>query len=305
MERRMRVIFCGTSSFAVPSLELLHKHFDVSLVITQPDRPAGRGQKLTPSPIKQKALELGLNIIQPESIKLVFDDIKSIKPDIMIVVSYGQIIPKKILDIPIFKSLNLHGSLLPKYRGASPIQRALMEGENITGNSIILMSSKMDEGDVLSYQKIPINQEDNYETLSYKLSLSGAELLKDTILEWTGGNITPIPQNHKEATYAMPILKEELRICFKTNAFSIHNKIRGLYPNAYAKYQQYNIKILKTKPADLGIYLEPGELYFSKDKLYVGTQDYALEIIEIMSLKGKKLTGKEFGIGYSHIKRFD
>lgn len=167
------------------------------------------------------------------------------------------------------------------------------------------MSPKMDEGDMLSYEEVNIEDEDNYETLSYKLSMKGSELLIKTILDYKDGKITPVPQNHQEAIYAMPILKEELRICFKTLAFSIHNKIRGLYPNTYAKFQNHNIKILKTRISDLDIYLKPGELLFSKDKLYVGAQDKPLEILEIMSLKGKRISGREFGMGYSHIKAFE
>ncbi|MGC9144226.1 methionyl-tRNA formyltransferase [Hydrogenobaculum sp.] len=301
----MRIVFCGTSSFAVPSLELLAKDFEVSLVITQPDKPAGRGQKLTPSAVKQKALELNLKISQPEKISFLKEELLNLKPDIMIVVSYGQIIPKSMLEIPRFKSLNLHGSILPKYRGAAPIQRALMQGEKETGNTVILMSSKMDEGDILSMEKTLIEEEDNYETLSNKLSISGAKLLKDTILNWVEGNITPTPQNHQEATYAMPILKEELRICFKTSAFSIHNKIRGLYPNAYGVSNNHNIKILKTKILEKNLGLKPGELLQEGKSLFVGTGDYPLEILEIMSLKGKRVSGKEFAMGYlNQIKQF-
>ncbi|MGC8587882.1 MAG: methionyl-tRNA formyltransferase [Hydrogenobaculum sp.] len=301
----MRIVFCGTSSFAVPSLELLAKDFEVSLVITQPDKPAGRGQKLTPSAVKQKALELNLKISQPEKISFLKEELLNLKPDIMIVVSYGQIIPKSMLEIPRFKSLNLHGSILPKYRGAAPIQRALMQGEKETGNTVILMSSKMDEGDILSMEKTLIEEEDNYETLSNKLSISGAKLLKDTILNWVEGNITPTPQNHQEATYAMPILKEELRICFKTSAFSIHNKIRGLYPNAYGVSNNHNIKILKTKILEKDLGLKPGELLQEGKSLFVGTGDYPLEILEIMSLKGKRVSGKEFAMGYlNQIKQF-
>lgn len=301
----MRIVFCGTSSFAVPSLELLASEFEIALVITQPDKPAGRGQKLTPTPVKQKALELNLNISQPEKISFIKQELLNIKPDIMIVVAYGQIIPKSMLEIPTFKSLNLHGSLLPKYRGAAPIQRALMQGEKETGNTVILMSSKMDEGDILSMESIPIEQEDNYETLSNKLSIKGAKLLKDTILNWVSGKITPTPQNHQEATYAMPILKEELRICFKTSAFSIHNKIRGVYPNAYGVSADRNIKILKTNIVEKDLNLKPGELFYDGKSLFVGTEDLPLEILEIMSLKGKRVSGKEFAMGYlNQVKKF-
>lgn len=301
----MKVLFCGTSSFAVPSLELLANEFDIALVITQPDKPAGRGQKLTPPPVKQKALELNLKISQPEKISFLKEELLNLKPDIMVVVAYGQIIPKSMLEIPKFKSLNLHGSLLPKYRGAAPIQRALMQGEKETGNTVILMSSKMDEGDILSMESMLIEEEDNYETLSNKLSMTGARLLKDTIKKWVDGKIIPTPQNHQEATYAMPILKEELRICFKTSAFSIHNKIRGVYPNAYGVSNNQNIKILKTKVVEKDLNLKPGELFYDNKSLYVGTGDLPLEILEIMSLKGKRVSGREFAIGYlNQIKQF-
>ncbi len=294
----MKLVFCGTSNFAVPSLEELSKDFEIALVITQPDRPAGRGQKLTPPPVKQKALELSLNVSQPEKISQIKEEIMKISPDIMVVVSYGQIIPKSILEIPKYKSLNLHGSILPYHRGAAPIQRALTQGDTKTGNTIILMSSKMDEGDILALEKIPIEEEDNYESLSYKLSMSGAKLLKQTLLDWVSGKITPIPQEHEKATYAMPILKEELKICFKSSAFSIHNKIRGLYPNAYGVYGSYNLKIFKTRQTEEDFGLKPGELFYKDSKLYVGTGDKPLEILEILSPKGKKMSGKDFALGY-------
>jgi len=292
----------GTSSFAVPSLVVLYQNFSVVGVITQPDRPAHRGLKLTPPPVKVKALELSLFVYQPEKKGEIEEVVRDINPDCIVVVSYGKILPKSVLDIPPYGALNLHASLLPKYRGASPIQRSLMAGEEMTGNTVMLMDEGMDTGDILSQRELPIHPEDNYQTLSEKLSKEGAELLVETLRAWFEGRIKPIPQNHKEATYAPPILKEELRICWKVHARSVVNKVRGLYPDAYAFIEEgVRIKILKARVVDKEG--EPGEV-IDRKKFIVACGEKAVEILELINPKGKRISGEDFMRGYSVKKLF-
>jgi len=191
-----RIVFFGTSEFAVPSLEVLNKFYEIVAVITQPDKPAGRKLKLTPPPVKKKAIELGLEkvIFQPQKIKTpeFYDFFYSLKPDIAVVVAYGKLIPKEIFEFPKYKTLNLHASLLPKYRGASPIRRALLSGEKFTGNTVMLINEGMDTGDILAQEKEMISLEDNYETLSQRLAKKGAFLLLKTIEDWIEKKIVSI-----------------------------------------------------------------------------------------------------------------
>ena len=285
----------GTPLFAVPSLRALYERFEVIGVVAQPDKPAGRGQKLTPPPTKVAAQELGIPVYQPESIKEFIPTVKQLNPDCIVVVAYGKILPKELIYLPPYGSLNLHASLLPKYRGAAPIQRALMAGEKETGNTVMLINEKMDEGDILSQERVPIEEEDNFLSLSEKLAKSGAKLLADTLEKWFKGEIKPVPQREEEATYAPPILKEEYRICWRAPAESVKDRVRGLYPNAYTIFRGNRIKILKVKVVD--IWGEPGEI-LSEERFIVGCGEKAVEVLELISPKGKKMTGEEFMRGY-------
>ncbi len=291
----MRVLFMGTPSFALPSLNDLNKNFEVIGVVTQPDKPAGRGKRITPPPVKLLARKLGIPIYQPERIGDFIDELKRLKPDVIVVVAYGKILPKAILNIPPFKVLNLHASLLPRYRGAAPIQRAIMAGEKLTGNTVMLVSERMDAGDILSQKEIPIEEEDNFYTLSQKLSVKGARLLTETLKLWFEGKITPKPQNEEEATYAPPIMKEEYRICWKAEAYSLRDRVRGLYPNAFVPFRGKRLKILKVEVCDGEG--EPGEILDAK-KFIVACGRGAVRIAELISPKGKKMNGVEFLRGY-------
>ncbi len=294
----MRVLFMGTPEFAVPSLEELYKEFEIIGVITQPDKPAGRGQKLTPPPVKVLAQRLGIPVYQPEKIKPFTEKIREMKPDCIVVVAYGKILPKEILEIPPYKVINLHASLLPKYRGPAPIQRALMSGERKTGNTVMLVNERMDAGDILSQEEIEIEEDDNFYTLSEKLAKRGAKLLKETLKGWFEGRIKPVPQNEDEATYAPYIQKEEFRICWKASAESIRNRIRGLYPNAYTFFGEKRIKILKAKVVERTG--EPGEIIDMKEFI-VACGEKALKIEELINPKGKKVSGEEFMRGYQKV----
>ncbi|WP_448587646.1 methionyl-tRNA formyltransferase [Thermocrinis sp.] len=291
----MNIVFMGTPSFAIPSLREILKNFEVKAVITQPDKPAGRGQKLTPPPVKQFAIEKGLECFQPKSKDEIYEILKSLKPDCVVVVAYGRILTKDILKIPKFGCINLHASLLPKYRGASPIQRALLAGDKLTGNSVMLMDEGMDTGPVLSRQVVKIDQEDDLQRLSEKLSEMGARLLVETLKLWFRGDIKPKPQKG-EPTYAPPVSKEELRICWKAQAQSVINRIKAFYPEAYcltAKGER--LKILKAKLAEgKG---EEGEI-INKRRLIVACGEGSVEVLELINQKGKKISGEEFLRGY-------
>ena len=285
----------GTPSFALPSLKKLLENFEVKAVITQPDRPFGRGQKLTPPPVKQFALERGIKCFQPESKQELYQTLKDLKPDCVVVVAYGRILTKEMLEIPRFGCINLHASLLPKYRGASPIQRALLAGEKFTGNCVMLMDEGMDTGPILSRQVLRIDEEDNYQTLSEKLSIAGANLLVETLKLWFEGKIKPKPQTGKP-TYAPPVLKEELRICWKAPAESVLNRIRAFFPEAYCFTPRGDrLKVLRAK-----LYKAEGEegRIIDRKKLIVGCGEGAVEILELINQKGKRVSGEEFLRGY-------
>ncbi len=291
----MKILFMGTPSFAVPTLEELAKDYEIVGVVCQPDKPAGRGKKLTPPPVKVTAQRLGLRVFQPERIKTFIETLKDLKPDLIVVVAYGKILPKEIIYSPPYKTLNLHASLLPKYRGASPIHRALIAGERETGNTVMLVTEKMDAGDILAQEKVAIEEEDNLFTLSEKLSKKGAKLLSRTIPLWVEGKIKPIPQREELATYAPPVQKEEMRICWKADAESVRNRIRGLYPNAFTFFRGQRIKILKASLTDGEG--QPGEVLNGAD-LIVACGKGALKVEELISPKGKRMSGKDFCRGY-------
>ncbi|WP_448584301.1 methionyl-tRNA formyltransferase [Thermocrinis sp.] len=291
----MNIVFMGTPSFALPSLIELVKSFGVRAVITQPDRPSGRGQKLTPPPVKQFALENGIECFQPESKIELYESLESLKPDCVVVVAYGRILTGDMLKIPKFGCINLHASLLPRYRGASPIQRSLLAGDRFTGNSVMLMDEGMDTGPILSRQVLRIDQEDNYQILSEKLSKMGAVLLVETLKLWFRGEIKPKPQKGNP-TYAPPIAKEELRLCWKAHAQSVLNRIRAFFPEAYCFTPRgERIKILKARLAEG--HGEEGQI-LDKKRLVVACGSGAVEILELINQKGKKVSGEEFLRGY-------
>ena len=307
----LRVAFFGTSPFAVPTLEELFRDKDLELVavITQPDKPAGRGKKLTPPAVKKKAIELGLeNIVyQPSKIRNedFYSFFRNLKPDIAVVVAYGKILPREVFDLPKYKTLNLHASLLPKYRGAAPIHRAIMAGEKVTGNTVMLIDEGLDSGDILSQQEEPILESDNIASLSERLATKGAKLLVETLKRWVKGEIKPIPQNDAEATYAPPIEKAEFRICWKAEAESVRDRIRALYPNAYTTFGGKRIKVLSASLTDIKSDLPAGSVYpYNKDGLYVVCGDgMVLKIEELINPKGKRVKGEDFIRGYK-VERF-
>lgn len=244
----MKIVFMGSPDFAVPSLlALKEKGFEIPLVITQPDRPAGRAKKLMPTAVKLAAQSLGIpvwqreNINQPESL----EKIKELRPDFLVVVAFGQILKRELLELPVLGSINLHASLLPKYRGAAPIHWALLKGEELTGVTTMFMNEGMDTGDIIYKSSLPILEEDNLGSLFEKLADIGSALLVKTLEDLAAHKIRPVPQDHREATYAPMIKKETEKIPWERDAKEIFNLIRGLYPwpIAYTLWQGKRLKL--------------------------------------------------------------
>src|SRR5579863_3335564 len=261
----LSLVFCGTPRFAVPTLEkLVAAGHSVQLVVTQPDRPKGRGLELVASPVKQSALALKLLITQPDRIKTNDEfraQLTALKPDAIIVVGYGRIIPQWMLDLPPLGNINLHASLLPKYRGAAPIQWAIASGETITGVTTMRIDAGLDTGEILLQQQLAIAPEDTAETLAPSLAAIGADLVVETLRSLQAGNIRPRPQDNAQATLAPILKKEDGQVDFSRSAQEIFNRIRGFqpWPGAYTKFRGKNLQILKARPASGGA-TPPSEL---------------------------------------------
>ncbi len=250
--KNIRAVFMGTPEFAVPILKSLIELVDVVLVVSQPDRPIGRKQIITPSPVKTVAMDAGIEVITPEKIK---DDHRAIldaKPDIIVTCAYGQIIPKVILDAPRLGSINVHASLLPKLRGGAPIHRAIMEGYDKTGITIMYMDEHMDSGDIISQREVAITMEDTLDTLSAKLAKVGSELLSETLPSIIEGSNERTEQNEDEVTFGYIIKKEDELIDFTKTSREVYDKIRGLnsVPGAYFIMNGKKIKVYESRIGD-------------------------------------------------------
>lgn len=229
----MRIVFMGTPEFAVPSLSrLLADGHTVAAVFTQPDKPKNRGMKLTPSPVKQAALSAGIPVYQPATLKgeEPLEALRALAPELIVVAAYGKLLPKAVLEVPKLGCINVHSSLLPKYRGAAPINWAIVNGERETGVTIMCMAERLDAGDILSQAAIPIGEDETAEELHDRLAALGGELLSQTVRELAAGTAVRTPQNEAEYTYA-PMLSRELSpLDFRKSARALHNQIRGLTP---------------------------------------------------------------------------
>jgi methionyl-tRNA formyltransferase len=294
MIQSLNLVFCGTPRFAVPTLDYLAEAgFRIDLVVTQPDRPKGRGLELVSSPIKQRALQLELTIVQPESVKnndVFRSQLTALKPDAIIIVGYGRIIPQWMLDLPPLGNINLHASLLPKYRGAAPIQWAIASGETVTGVTTMKIDAGLDTGDILQQQEIPIAPDDTAETLAPKLAAVGAELTVETLRGLRSGSIHPRPQDNAQATLAPILKKEDGLIDFSRPAAEILNRMRGFqpWPGAYSKFRGKNLQLWKA--AALNRALPSSALEAETDRLFVGCgPGTAIELVELQ-LEGKKRT---------------
>ncbi len=294
----------GTPQFAVPGLRALHENgHEMALVVTQPDRPKGRGRKITASPVKQTALELDYPVIQPNSIKTpeFVDRIKSLKPDFQVVIAYGKILPENVLALPRFGTINIHASLLPKLRGAAPIQWAVINGDTETGICSMLMDKGMDTGDVLLTARTPIHQEDTAGSLHDRLAGIGATVLIDTLNSYADDTIQPIPQNHDLATYAPLLTKDDGLINWNKPAQSLECFIRGVtpWPGAYTFWEDKRLKIFQSAPIAVDTSDPPGTVLPGfPDELRIATGDGALSILEIQSPSGTRLPINEFLRGH-------
>ena len=240
----MKVVFMGTPEFAVPILKLLIDEYDVVGVVTQPDKMVGRKRIITPPPIKELALEHNISVFQPRKIKEDYQGILELNPELIVTCAYGQILPKEILNYPKYGCINVHASLLPKLRGGAPIHHAIIDGYKETGITIMYMSQKMDQGDILTQVKTPILDDDTLGSLQYKLSEMAKDLLKSTIPLLIEDKIIPLKQKEEEATYGYNISREEEKIDFTKSIFEVDRQVRGLNPVPGA-YTTLNGKILK------------------------------------------------------------
>jgi len=301
----------GTPQFAVPSLKvLLNSHHKISAVVTVPDKPKGRGQQLAQSDIKKFALEQGLNILQPVSLKddEFTEEIKSLHPDLIVVVAF-RILPKNIFKIPKYGSINLHASLLPKYRGAAPINWAIINGERETGVTTFFLQEKVDTGNIIMQSTVDITTEDNAGSLHDKLMAIGAETVFDTVelIESSGGSPAALKQNNGEATPAPKIFKEDCKIDFDNSVDKVYDFIRGLspYPGAYTEYNGKMIKIYSTIKSHWDSLKGPGRFFIKEGRLYVSCLNEFLEITELQ-IEGKRRMGtQEFLNGHGDMfKKF-
>lgn len=288
----MKTLFMGTPDFALDTLKYLYENTELLAVFTKVDKVNGRGNKITFSPVKQFALDNGIDVIQPKSLRVdeTYNLIKEYNPDLIVVVAYGMIIPKNIIDIPKFGIINVHSSLLPKYRGAAPIHAAIINGDDKTGVSIMYISEGLDEGDVILTKETPIYLEDNLGTLHDRLKVLGAEGVKETIKLMEENKVIKHPQDNSLATFVKPIKKEETKIDFNDKSINIFNKIRGMNPFPVA-YTTLNDKVLKLYDSMYVEYIGdeiPGTvIYLGKEGIKVKTSDGAIFIKEL-KLEGKK-----------------
>lgn len=299
----MKIVFMGTPDFAVPSLEMLIKEYDVKAVFTQPDRPKGRGKKLSFSPVKEVAVKHDIKVYQPIKLRNereMIEELKAIEPDFIIVVAFGQILTKEILDIPKYGCINLHGSLLPKYRGAAPIQWAVINGEKVSGNTTMLMDEGLDTGDMLLKDEVEIPEEMTAGELFDLLMERGADLLKKTIDGVAQGSITPIKQEG-ETVYAKMLSKEKAIINWNDSAEEIHNLIRGLnpWPIAYTNYMGQKMKIFESRVLKESSGKEPGTIIeVSKEGIKTVCGEGVLLIKKIQFPNGKPLMVEQYINGH-------
>ena len=290
--KKLRVIFMGTPDFAVPSLAALADKTEIICVVTQPDRPKGRGHKFLPPPVKIFAQENNLPIIQPVKVKApeVVEQLAALKPDLIVVVAFGQILSQKILDIPRFGCINVHASLLPKYRGAAPIEWAIINGETVTGITTMQMNAGLDTGDILLKSEVKISAEMILPELRECLMTVGADLLLKTLYKLQMGELQPIKQDDSLSTYAPLLKKDTGLIDWKKSAREINNLIRGLYGGA----RSGRYKIWRSRVAEENLSLAPAEIKIIGQKFFVGTGDGVLEILEIQAPSAKKMSAQDF-----------
>jgi len=303
MSRSLNLVFCGTPRFAVPTLNsLVEAGFRISLVVTQPDKPRGRGLELSASPVKQRAIELALPSTQPDVIKnneAFRVQLAALHPDAIVVVGYGRIIPRWMIDLPPLGNINLHASLLPNYRGAAPIQWAIACGETFTGVTTMRIDSGLDTGDILQQRELTIAPEDTTPSLAPRLAALGADLIVESLLGLQAGTINPRPQDHSKATLAPLLKKEDGQIDFHRPAAEICNRLRGFqpWPGAFTTFRGKNLHVWAARPVT--IVLPFGELNVDGDRIFAGCgQATSLELLEVQPEGKKRMPARDFIHGY-------
>ena len=299
----MKSIFMGTPEFAIPSLEVACELTDLLAVFTQPDKRRGRGQKISATPVKEYAIEHGITVYQPDKLRESIEVVRELKPDVIIVVAYGKILPREILEIPQYGCINVHGSLLPKYRGAAPIQWALMNGEASTGITTMKMDENLDTGDILLQRETEIDRDTTLDELRDRLKEIGADVLRETINDLHV--ITPQKQQLSIATYSRIITREIQKISWQKSAWEIHNLIRALdsHPGAISNFKTRDgkietFKIWKSRVIDNEIpHEDPGKI-LKRDGFYVATGAGVLEILEIQAQGSRRMSIQDFLRGH-------
>lgn len=297
--KNLKVVFMGTPDFAVPILERLIEETNVLLVVTQPDKVRGRNNKVSFSPVKELAVKNNIEVFQPEKIKEDYKIIIDKNPDIIITAAYGQIIPEELLFFSKYKAINVHASLLPKYRGGAPINRAIENGEKYLGITIMYMDKLMDNGDMISQRKIELKEEDNFDTMNEKLSILGRDLLMDTLPSVLSGTNEREKQKEEDVTIIKLLKKEELLIDFNKDAISVYNKIRSLdsVPGAYAflnnkKYKLFDVRVGSEKLDAVSKIID------IKDYLEIACKNGTIKVYTIQEEGKKKMSIKDFFNGH-------
>ncbi len=296
----MKIVFMGTPDFAVASLEkLLEAGHEICAVFTQPDKPRGRKMIMTPPDVKVCALSHGLDVYQPKTLKdgKALEIVKTLEPDVIVVAAYGKILPKEIIDYPKYGCINIHGSILPKYRGAAPIQWSVINGDDETGVTTMLMNEGLDTGDILQIEKTPISIDDTASSVFDRLSKMGAELVVKTLDAAQNGELKPIKQDDSKSSYAPMLDKNISEIDWSQDALTIHNKVRGLYswPIAHTFYKGKKLKIYKTALSELSG--KVGEV-LSISPLTIACKDKAVELLELQLEGKKRMDYKSFLLGH-------
>ena len=297
----MRIVYMGTPDFAVPALEKLAQSPDytVAAVFTQPDKPKGRKMVMTPPDVKVCAEKLGIPVFQPSSMRSeeAYNSLKELNPDVIVVAAYGQILPKAVLDLPKFGCVNIHGSLLPKYRGAAPIQQSVLDGEKVTGVTTMLMDVGLDTGDILLKAETEIGENETAGELFDRLAVLGGELIIETLDKLKKGEITPQKQDESLATHTSKISKKLCPIDFNKSAFEVHNKVRGLnpWPVAVTEIAGKTVKVYSSRVSDMS---GAAGTILSLKPFVVACGDKSVELIEIQPQGKKRMTAQAFLAGH-------
>jgi len=296
VNKNIRVVFMGTPDFSVPVLEGLIENYNVVAVVTQPDAQVGRNGKINESPVKKVANNANIDVLQPTKIRNEYQSILDYNPDIIITCAYGQIIPKEIIDYPKYKCINVHASLLPKYRGGAPIHHAIINGEDKTGITIMHMDCGMDSGDILTTREIPIEYTDTAESLFNKLRIIGRDLLLETLPSILDETINPIKQNEEEITFAYNIKPEDEIINFNKTTREVYNQIRGLnsWPGSYTILNDKRVKVWRSEEREYTGSEEVGTIVALTDGLGVKTLDGQIILTEIQPEGKKRMKASDF-----------